>query len=299
MNLDNPLVSIVIPVYNGSDFISEAIKSAINQTYKNIEILVVNDGSNDNLRTENICKSYNNKIRYFYKENGGVGSALNLGIKKSRGKYFSWLSHDDLYKPNKIEKQLEFFQKNPSAKIVCSDFEILNNSNNIIKLREMKGIGLINNGRGVLDYWLDFCTFLINVDCFSDVGLFDKNLKTVQDLDMQFRLVSRFNIFHINEILSTRREHPLQGTKTQQSNHFKELDTFVKNIYIKYGLKFLRNSSETDFTTYFNLGLRTMKMSCNNVSRFFYFKALMKKPFSPRLLTIVLFGKRAFNFFYD
>ncbi|MDR1982842.1 MAG: glycosyltransferase family 2 protein [Holosporaceae bacterium] len=91
----NPLVSMVTPVYNGSNYMREAIDSALAQTYKNIEIIVVNDGSTDN--TEDIALSYGDKIRYFKKENGGVASALNLAIENMKGKYFSWLSHDDAY----------------------------------------------------------------------------------------------------------------------------------------------------------------------------------------------------------
>ena len=97
-----PLVSIIIPVYNGADYVAEAIDSALNQTYKNIEIIVVNDGSNDNGKTEKIVLSYGEKIRYFSKENGGVSSALNIGIANMKGEYFSWLSHDDMYLPSKI-----------------------------------------------------------------------------------------------------------------------------------------------------------------------------------------------------
>ena len=78
LSIKNPLVSIVIPVYNGSNFLAEAIKSALNQTYKNIEVLVINDGSNDNKETEKICKSFGEKIRYFYKGNEGVAKALSL-----------------------------------------------------------------------------------------------------------------------------------------------------------------------------------------------------------------------------
>ena len=102
-----PLVSIVIPVYNGSNFLQQAIDSALNQTYKNIEIIVVNDGSRDDGATEQIALSYGDKIRYFSKENGGVSTALNMGIANMKGEYFSWLSHDDMYKPEKIEKQIE------------------------------------------------------------------------------------------------------------------------------------------------------------------------------------------------
>ena len=81
-----PLVSIIIPVYNGEDYIYLAIESALRQTYKNIEIIVINDGSTDN--TEKICKKYGNLIKYIKKENGGVSTALNLGIKNMKGSYF-------------------------------------------------------------------------------------------------------------------------------------------------------------------------------------------------------------------
>ena len=102
-----PLVSIIIPVYNGGNYLSEAIDSALNQTYENIEIIVVNDGSQDDLKTEQIALSYGERITYVSKENGGSSSALNVGIRTMKGEYFSWLSHDDLYLPEKIEKQVE------------------------------------------------------------------------------------------------------------------------------------------------------------------------------------------------
>ena len=83
-----PKVSIIIPVYNGKDYVEEAIDSALNQTYDNKEIIVVNDGSKDN--TEEICLSYKDKIKYYSKENGGVSTALNLAISKATGEYISW-----------------------------------------------------------------------------------------------------------------------------------------------------------------------------------------------------------------
>ncbi|TFG59465.1 MAG: glycosyltransferase family 2 protein, partial [Deltaproteobacteria bacterium] len=80
-----PLVSIVIPVYNGSDYLREAVDSAMAQTYADVEVLVVNDGSDDGGKTEAIALSYGDRIRYFRKENGGVASALNLGVREMRG----------------------------------------------------------------------------------------------------------------------------------------------------------------------------------------------------------------------
>ena len=107
----NPLVSIIIPVYNGAKYLEHAIECALSQTYQNIEILVVNDGSTDDGASENVAKKYADKIRYFHKENGGVSSALNLAIREMKGEWFSWLSHDDGYKAEKIEKQVNAINK--------------------------------------------------------------------------------------------------------------------------------------------------------------------------------------------
>ena len=103
-----PKVSIVIPAYNASNYLAEAIDSALAQTYPNVEVIVVNDGSKDDGETERVALSYGDKIRYFLKENGGSSSALNMGIVNMTGEWFSWLSHDDLYLPEKLEKQIEF-----------------------------------------------------------------------------------------------------------------------------------------------------------------------------------------------
>ena len=95
--MKKPKVTIVIPVYKGKKYMRKAIDSAIAQTYENLEILVINDGSPDDGATDTIAKSYGDKIRYIYKENGGVSTVLNLALKEMKGEYFSWLSHDDVY----------------------------------------------------------------------------------------------------------------------------------------------------------------------------------------------------------
>ena len=103
-----PNISIVIPAYNASNYLAEAIDSALAQTYPNVEIIVVNDGSRDDGATERVALSYGNRIRYFCKENGGSSSAINMGIANMTGEWFSWLSHDDLYVPEKLEKQVAY-----------------------------------------------------------------------------------------------------------------------------------------------------------------------------------------------
>ena len=127
----NPKVSIIIPVYNGKNYMKEAIDSALAQTYQNIEIIVVNDGSTDNGATRKIAESYGNKIKYFEKENGGVSTALNLAIEKMSGDYFSWLSHDDRYYKNKIESQIEYLKKYDENTIIYTDYDLMDENSNV------------------------------------------------------------------------------------------------------------------------------------------------------------------------
>ena len=99
----------------------EAIDSALKQTYDNIEVIVINDGSEDEGETEKIAFSYGDKIRYYSKSNGGVATALNLGIEKMKGDYFSWLSHDDMYMPEKISNEIEQLQTLPDRTIIVAE----------------------------------------------------------------------------------------------------------------------------------------------------------------------------------
>ncbi len=125
--MSNPKISIVIPVYNGANYLKEAIDSALSQDYGNYEVIVVNDGSNDNGETEKIALSYGSNIRYFKKENGGVATALNLAIEKAEGEYVSWLSHDDAYFPNKLSCQVNYLKSlgYPERTILSANVEII------------------------------------------------------------------------------------------------------------------------------------------------------------------------------
>jgi glycosyltransferase involved in cell wall biosynthesis len=103
------LVTVIIPVYNKVEYLRDSLNSVINQTYSNIEIIVVDDGSNNSGKILNICNSFNKKIRIIkLNKNSGVSVALNRGILTSNGKYINWLSHDDLFLPTKIEEQIKF-----------------------------------------------------------------------------------------------------------------------------------------------------------------------------------------------
>lgn len=214
-----PRVSIVIPVFNGSDFLAEAIDSALAQTYRNTEVLVVNDGSSDNGATERIARSYGDRIRYFSKPNGGVASALNLGISQMSGEYFSWLSHDDLYTEDKIKRNLDLLANIPvsdrTKTIVYSDYVVFTDKPNNVVPVVMRSVESKD-----FRYWittensLHGCTLLIPRTAFKDIGVFNENLRTTQDYDLWFRLATRYRFVHLSGCFVKARSHAQQGTRS-------------------------------------------------------------------------------------
>lgn len=226
----NPKVSIIIPVYNGSNYMREAIDSALAQNYGNIEVIVVNDGSIDDGKTREIALSYKDRIRYFEKENGGVATALNFGIEKMTGEYFSWLSHDDVYYSDKIEKQINFLnQQNDKKIILYSDFEYIDEKSHWIsdqKIRNKKK----NTLYAVLKGYIHGCTLLIPKSCFYEVGKFDEKLKTTQDYDLWFRLIREYPVIHFSIILVLSRQHNEQGSKYISTHLEEETSLYISFI---------------------------------------------------------------------
>jgi glycosyltransferase involved in cell wall biosynthesis len=212
----NPKVSIIIPVYNGEKYMKEAIDSALAQTYDNCEVIVVNDGSTDH--TEAIAKSYGDKIRYFSKENGGVSSALNVGIENMEGEYFAWLSHDDVYYPEKIQKQLQALQEagDMKAPLYGSADGLLMPEGKVKHPYPEYRYSLedrINGVFPVLFGLVNGCTVLIHKSHFERVGLFDEKLLTAQDVDMWFRIFRNQKLVYVEEPLIKYRFHEAQGSK--------------------------------------------------------------------------------------
>lgn len=212
-----PLVSIVIPVYKGANYLAEAIDSALAQTYQNIEVVVVNDGSPDDGATEKVALSYGEKIRYIHQKNGGVSSALNTGIREMKGDYFSWLSHDDLYEPEKIEKQVALIQSENDI-ILCSGSLIDSNGNPIMhhtKTASGRFTGVELFKLVLHDYCLNGLGFLVPKHVFEKEGGFDESLRYMQDMDMWLRMMWKDYTFVCHkDLLVKSRIHTGQQTNT-------------------------------------------------------------------------------------
>ena len=266
-----PLVSIVIPVYNGSNFLKEAIDSALAQTYKNIEIIVVNDGSNDDGATEQIALSYGDKIRYFSKENGGVSTALNMGIANMRGEYFSWLSHDDMYKSEKIEKQVQALNDFDVTDVVvyCKTEQINKNSVCIREARTSKDLKLGINSYGDTLKALfksgafSGCALLIPKKAFDICGGFDETLRYAQDSLMWSKIfLQKFELLYIDYCGVCSRVHAGQLTQRGRQIFYKDSEYATKIVAPLIAETTHSRKLMYAYTKYF------AKMNCNSACKY-------------------------------
>jgi len=209
-----PLVTIVIPVFNGSNYLKEAIDSALAQTYKNLEIVVVNDGSLDKGLTEAIALGYGDQLRYFSKQNGGTSTALNLGIRNMRGDYFCWLSHDDLYHPECVEAQIktladlddkttitmtDLCTMDENYQIMCAD------TNYTFDIKEWPPRAEARL-YPVIYMKLHGCQIMFHRSVFERVGLFDEEMLVAQDFEFFARAFREFPHVLIPRVLGTARD---------------------------------------------------------------------------------------------
>jgi glycosyltransferase involved in cell wall biosynthesis len=179
-------ISIVIPFYN-CRYVDQALQSAIAQTYANVEIIVVDDGSSS--FKERILP-YRARVRYVEKDNGGTASALNAGIDVATGKYFAWLSSDDLYRPERLAKQLAFMNRR-RAVVSFANYDYIDARGKVLG----RDVGVrLNDTAALCRYFIsgcpvNGCTVLVRSDIFERVGLFDQTLRFTHDYDLWVRIV--------------------------------------------------------------------------------------------------------------
>jgi glycosyltransferase involved in cell wall biosynthesis len=233
----DPKVSIVIPVYNGSNYLAQAIESALSQTHKNLEVVVVNDGSSDGGATRRVAESFAGKIRYFEKPNGGVATALNFGIAEMTGDYFSWLSHDDLYLPDKIESQLKCLAK------LARDRDVIVYGNCAVFSQDpalAQAVDVPDAGLRYFRYLLATssaihgCTLLIPRAAFHDQQ-FDATKPTTQDYDLWFRLAGEFDFVKLDKTLVLARQHPEQDSVKKRKKMRAEKDILYRSFLTALG----------------------------------------------------------------
>lgn len=199
----NPLISVIITTFNRRDFILEAVESVLSQTYKNIEIIIVDDGSTDN--TERLIYDIygdNEKVSFFYKENGKRASAFNLGLDKSGGDYIAILDSDNRYLPHRIESGLRALQENPGYDISYADIVTINEEGKEIHRSNMSRYSGNISKYLVYDNCVSINTALVPRYCFDVLGPMDVSYKRSDDYELWLRLSTKYRFLYIKDFWS-------------------------------------------------------------------------------------------------
>lgn len=284
-----PKVSIIIPAYNAANYLAEAIDSALAQTYPNIEIIVVNDGSKDAGATAAVARTYGERIIYCEKENGGSSSALNAGIRLMTGEWFSWLSHDDLYHPTKVETQIAYLNqlaKNPDdigRHVLFSASEQINQDGKVIRRSNKRKAqqkaafvaGVPDNSHLICEPTENVfhgCSGLIHRYVFEHVGLFDETLRLINDVDMWFRIYAAgYRIHYLPEALVQGRIH-----SKQLSRHIGfSYQNSEQDMYWSRSLQWLKDHAAEEYPLFVRYGCNAYAKKHNSEAEqaFAYVKA--------------------------
>jgi len=199
-----PLVSVIIPTYQRKSFVCDAIRSVVSQSFAEIEIVVVDDGSDDGTRWA-VSAIEDDRIVYLWQKHAGVSSARNEGVLNSRGKFVAFLDSDDVWLPEKIERQLAFMNGLP-ADSICQTEEIW--------IRDGKRMNPSNHHKKHSGWIFKECLPLCIVSpsavmmerrIFDELGGFDENLPACEDYDLWLRASLRHQIFTMEEALIVKR----------------------------------------------------------------------------------------------
>jgi glycosyltransferase involved in cell wall biosynthesis len=202
-----PKVSVVIPTYNHARYLPYALDSVLNQSYPNLEVFVIDDGSTDG--TAEIVKPYSSKINYIYKQNGGTPSALNLGLSLVTGKYVCWLSADDALLSEKVSKQVGLMEGDPSLGFSYTSFVVIDT--NGVKQYEVNS-AYYSDKKEMVKKLMEGCfingsSVMMRSSALKIIGYFDETLPQAHDYDLWFRFLRHYSCGFLEEPLLAYRWH--------------------------------------------------------------------------------------------
>ncbi len=214
----SPTVSVILPVYNGENYLRFAIESVLNQTYGDFELIIVDDGSTD--PTPEIVSAYHDaRLRYVRQDNTGVTGAVNHGLRLATGKYISWLSHDDVFLPDKLRRQVDLIAGSVLPAVCYTDVQMIDARGEVTAEHKLPE----HNREEILRYILSFgpissASYSIMYDrrCVDEVGPYSDSWPYTQDAEMLLRLARKFPFLHLTEFLMQVRDHDQRGVRSRK-----------------------------------------------------------------------------------
>ncbi len=293
-----PIFSVIIPTYNGSRFIEQTIRSVLNQTFSNLELIVVDDGSTDNTASiiEKLASEDKRIILKKIPNSGGPTIPSNLGISLAQGKYIAFLDHDDEWKQDKLEKVLKVFEENKKIDIVCSAVEILQNETGKKQLSSLKR--RINTKTDMLSgaYFNTFSMIVVKKEVFQSVGVLDTKLLVFGDYEFMARSIAADKeVFFIDEPLVVYRVHE-NNTSSLQKN----IDRRVRDLmYILSSHADIYNThARAKAVVLQAIGRLNLEMGKKSEAIRYFCKSVLAWPFTIRgyiRIIVVLAGGRVYK----
>lgn len=271
----NYMVSVIIPAYNRGDRIERSIQSVLSQTYINMEIIVIDDGSTDDTR-DIISKIHDERIKYFYQENAGACIARNRGIQLAKGEFIAFHDSDDVWYQNKLERQMRVFKDNPNIDLVFCKLVQKRKNGNVIFSPDHIREGILNPVENL--FGIGTITLLARKEVFEKYK-FDEQLPRFQELELLYRISASYTLYCLDEGLA---EYNL-GEDSISSNPFKMLRAcelilekhpqmksnhpkMVKQMaaIMQHAGKRLKNAHDDEYRLFF---VKALELDCSMKSR--------------------------------
>jgi glycosyltransferase involved in cell wall biosynthesis len=193
-----PLVSVVIATYNMARFLPLAVRSVLDQTYRQVEVLVVDDGSQDDTRALIQPLLDDRRVRYLYQENRGQAAAKNHGVREARGAYIAFLDADDLWVPEKLESQLPLFEASEKTGVVYSRIAYVDEAGRRNGAPEYSlHRGRVSDQLLVFNF-VGFGTSVVRRECFERLGHFDESMRMGIDYDLWLRFSTEYEFDYVD-----------------------------------------------------------------------------------------------------
>lgn len=288
-----PLVDVILPTYNRGQLLKQAINSVLNQTYSKFRLIIVDDGSTD--ETESIIKNFRSKkIIYLKQKNRGRSVARNKGIECAVGKYIAFLDSDDEFLPQRLEKSVEFLEKNPVYSMSYGSAFCINSSGKNLSKQYLasKSGWLYDEISFFLPLTITLPTVTIRRSVLKKVGKFDPNLDRFEDTDLWRRVSKKHMIGAIPDTLCKLRTHGGNDIKSQDPEEIKRaVETYVNKVWQqdKKRINIISNSNASLLFLHYGLVLilnfwyhragyicivRSLSISKKTVFKYFTFKIL-------------------------
>lgn len=229
---DKPLVSVVIATYNMARFLPLALRSALGQSYENVEVLVIDDGSQDDTQAAMAPFRSDHRVRYVFQQNGGQASAKNHGIREARGEYVAFLDADDMWVPDKLERQMPLFRSRRVG-VVYSRFSYIDEAGRDLRIEDYELFRGRVSGPLLIRNFIGFGTSLVRKECFDRLGSFDESIGMGIDYDLWLRFSTQYEFDYVDRPLLLYREWPGQMSRNWQVRYLNGIaimKSFLRNF---------------------------------------------------------------------